>query len=297
MMDLSCQPGSARRLILTVFAILLSALDVRGAHGHIAIYSDEGATECTVELPALNETVRIYVVMDPYPGKSAVQFSLPMPACSPYDVAGWTLSPGYVSQGDLASGVQVAFVGCELDDIVVMSVDLVRTRDPQAACCRIKLGPHTTLGFSSSVEAFDCGGGGSPLPIDDYPARLSGDESCVQLPPPSDPFPADGATGVLLDVELGCTLHPAQYWCGPFPLGSDWVRIYLGTDANPPLVGNGGPFPFPTEMLAPATTYYWRVDYSYWSIGPISSPLWNFTTTAATAVETSTWGAIKALYR
>lgn len=278
---------------------MLSSVSYPAAAG-IGLYVDQDGSDCTADLPPLMETTRVYLIVTGplFQGYAGVQFKLSMPACAPYEVAAWAPSLGFLTDGNLESGMQVAFGGCVTGDFVVMSIDLVRTGDPTTDCCPLRLTAHPTA-LSGMVEALDCS---TPVaqtfPLQDYPAWLSGDNGCAQLPPPSDPLPPDGATDVPLNTALDCVLHPAEFLCGAFPLGSDWVWVYFGTNSNPPLVGNGGPFPFTPDILAPGTTYYWKVDYEYFGVGPVSSPVWSFTTTTTpNDAEASTWGAIKALYR
>jgi hypothetical protein len=52
----------------------------------------------------------------------------------------------------------------------------------------------------------------------------------------------------------------------------------------------------PPALLQQNRTYYWRVEGVRHGEA-ISSPLWSFSTEGEVAVEHTTWGRIKALYR
>jgi hypothetical protein len=77
--------------------------------------------------------------------------------------------------------------------------------------------------------------------------------------------------------------------------------VYLGTSEDPPLVALDHEWLFlydPPEPLSPNTTYYWRIrttpDHD---CGTASGPVWSFTTGDPVALESTTWSAIKKLYR
>ena len=55
---------------------------------------------------------------------------------------------------------------------------------------------------------------------------------------------------------------------------------------------------FDPGALQPNTTYYWAVQLSSGLETGVRSPVWTFTTGAGTVpVRSTTWGAVKALYR
>jgi len=254
-----------------VVATLTSAPSLGVVHvalgAQIGIYADENGSDCTADLPPGSETTRVYVVLkagyllQEYLG---VQFAAPMPTCASYAMAGWSsASPGFLTYGDLESGIQVAFGGCIEGDIVVMSIDLVRTGESTTDCCAFRLAPYPAgVPQSAMVEVLDCSGQLRAVSSSSGVWLAGNDDGCAQMPPPSGPSPADGAADVGLDVVLDCELHPAAFLCENI-LGSDWARVYFGTSTDPPLVGNGGPIPFRPRSTAPGTTYYWRVDYTY----------------------------------
>ena len=110
-------------------------------------------------------------------------------------------------------------------------------------------------------------------------------------PPPSAPYPADGATAVPLDVRPVWQAGGIDCNC----LGLVCYSLWLGEDPEPQLVSSGCDEPFPDLDLQPLTTYYWRVQVT--NCGSGTSPLWSFTTGTSIATEKSTWGVVKRLYR
>ncbi len=92
----------------------------------------------------------------------------------------------------------------------------------------------------------------------------------------SSPTPAQGATGIALDVELG--------WSGPENVIS--YNVYFGTSVADVLAANGDSdlflgnqtgATFSPEGLSKGTTYYWRVDTVH-SKGESTGTVWAFTT-------------------
>ncbi len=87
---------------------------------------------------------------------------------------------------------------------------------------------------------------------------------------PVNPSPAHGETGV--------PVAPALSWSPA--AGASSYDVYLGTAANPPLVGNTATTSFAAGTLAANTVYFWRVVAKN-TTGPTSSATWSFTTTSA----------------
>ena len=89
---------------------------------------------------------------------------------------------------------------------------------------------------------------------------------------PTDPRPADGATGVALNADLSWTSGSR----------STSFDVYFGTDPSPDsdeLRGNQAGTTFDPGPLSPATRYYWRVDAKN-AAGTTAGPVWSFTTSA-----------------
>jgi hypothetical protein len=262
----------------------------------ISVYTDLQGTSCFFTHPPLLETMPVFVLLKHSTGHVVASFSLSLPSPSPYSISSWSVPAPALSLGDPESGIQVAFGHCVVGDALIMRLDLMRVADPTTDCLGLRLSGADSWNVSPALV--DCS---QPVGQVDYVSDsvlwLQGEDGCAPMPEPSEPSPSDGATGVPLNVTLDCKLHDNQVVftdCVPLHSGR-WVNIYFGTDPNPPLAFPMGEFPMP-RILAPGTTYYWRVEHHY---GPASalSPLWTFTTTNATPVETSTWGRIKAFYR
>ena len=93
----------------------------------------------------------------------------------------------------------------------------------------------------------------------------------ASLPAPArDPQPSDGESSVARDIDPSWV--PSTSATGEL--------VYFGTDAlNPPLLATLGHMQasFNPGSLAPATTYWWRVDEVN-ANGTVAGPLWSFTT-------------------
>jgi hypothetical protein len=117
----------------------------------------------------------------------------------------------------------------------------------------------------------------------------------------SQPDPADGATDVPLTADLSAQIE------GPFwePCcvadGIPHVRVYFGTEVDPPLAETfeyaWALASYEPGMLMPFTTYHWRISWYRGLCGFGTGPLWSFTTGETVGVESTTWHAVKLLYR
>jgi hypothetical protein len=84
----------------------------------------------------------------------------------------------------------------------------------------------------------------------------------------SNPSPADGANGVLLDIILSWT-------AGANTTSHD---VYFGHVNPPPLIGNQTASSYdPQGDLEDSTVYYWKID-EHNAAGMTPGPLWHFTT-------------------
>jgi hypothetical protein len=90
---------------------------------------------------------------------------------------------------------------------------------------------------------------------------------------PSNPSPANGATGV--------GLTPTLSWTGGDPDVGDTVTydVYFGTAASPPLVSsNQAATTYSPGTLSASTLYYWRIVARDNLGATTSGPTWSFTT-------------------
>lgn len=84
----------------------------------------------------------------------------------------------------------------------------------------------------------------------------------------SNPFPANNASNVALDVELTWTAGA----------NTESHEVYFGASNPPPLIGNQAEASYdPPGDLAAGTTYYWHID-EHNAAGVTPGPLWQFAT-------------------
>lgn len=91
-------------------------------------------------------------------------------------------------------------------------------------------------------------------------------------PMPANPSPADGQTNV--DQRADLAWQP-----GVLPRGTITNRVYFGTRPDlddSDLVGKATDSAWPLPVLAPQTTYYWKIVAE--NVGTTSGPVWQFTT-------------------
>ncbi|MBN1867104.1 glycoside hydrolase family 88 protein [Candidatus Sumerlaeota bacterium] len=91
----------------------------------------------------------------------------------------------------------------------------------------------------------------------------------------SNPTPADAATNVDINAQLGWTAGD----------GATSHDVYFGTQNPPPYQGRVSTTEFNPATLARNKTYYWRVDEIDSGDGTAVGSVWHFTTEAAATVE------------
>lgn len=272
----------------TFCALLATSSPARSA----TLRLDSSPTGGCSGLPPVGDTFTAYVILGYNFGASATQFAIEMPPCAHYVITSWSVG-GMLGIGDPVSGIFIAF-GCTVGDVAVLELTLTRVGEPTDDCCRARIVAHPDA-ITGEPEIVDCSFE-NVVPAEGGCLWLNGfDRTCAITQAPSDPSPPDGATDVPLDVVLNAQVYTPDFCCPP--LFGDWVNVYLGTDADPPLVGLQAGVPFDPESLSPGTKYYWKLVYHNTQAPSVSSPVWSFTTTNATPARTSTWGAVKALYR
>ena len=113
-------------------------------------------------------------------------------------------------------------------------------------------------GYVSQTHEVAVGSGPAPLDV----ALVATNPGDV----PHDPVPASGAQNQ--DVALTLT------WQGDSSGGFD---VYLGTATDPPKVGSVSEDAYSASSLQTGVTYYWKVVANT-ATGPVSSPVWSFST-------------------
>jgi hypothetical protein len=91
---------------------------------------------------------------------------------------------------------------------------------------------------------------------------------CPAVGIPSNPSPANGATGV--------PTNPTLTWSGVS--NADSYDVYFGTSSNPPYVGRTTTASYSLSGLSYGTLYYWRIVGKNNCSNSTSSPVWSFTT-------------------
>ncbi|MBU1637063.1 T9SS type A sorting domain-containing protein, partial [bacterium] len=86
-------------------------------------------------------------------------------------------------------------------------------------------------------------------------------------PQATNPFPADGATGVAIDAVLSWSPSP----------GAWWYDLSFGTTNPPPYVGFQAETTYTPGTLGENLTYYWQVNPGS-SGGSTEGEIWSFTT-------------------
>jgi hypothetical protein len=256
----------------------------------IGIYEDDAGSDCHLAGTPGGFT-DYYVVAVPFgDGLTGVQFAAPLPPCAGASYIGETVVPGLFSIGNSQSGIAIALGACRTEPAVVLMTIRVGFAPGTATCCPwpVVADPSAPGG---NVIATACHF--VEIPATALTAWLNDDGSC-EHPAPDNPSPANGAADVPLPVEPSWDEHRPNY-CGD-PMYTLDHNVYFGTEPDPPLAAQQQDPPYDPGSLQPNTTYYWRVE-AFTGLSQASSPVWSFTTPQPLAVEKTTWGAIKALFR
>lgn len=255
---------------------------------HIVYLSDQlnGGYGCDYYADTVPGLRQFYVLMSTT-GAGSVEFSAPLPSC----IEGATYlsddCPYPVHIGNSQTGVAVAFSSCKTGDAVhVLTINCWMAGQTKS-CCPWRILPSPTAYPSNQIGVADCDLNYATA----YGGMLLVQKSGVTA---DHPLPPDGATNQPLSVRLTWMEHYCD--CSMCPTSSS--DIYFGTTTDPPLVYSdegSQEGPYDPGLLQPYTTYYWKIRKR--GLGdPWTSPLWSFTTTSSIDVESTSWGAIKALY-
>lgn len=153
----------------------------------------------------------------------------------------------------------------------------------------VPAGPAVTFSLvaatgHANIEVIDCDGYPLPTAQECEMARLAG---------PYRPTPPDGAIGVPTDQLLDYVGEATYVVIATSPDFANQTVICASGDSFCALPLNPGP-------LAPNTTYYWQATNSCvcGQVAPGHSQVFTFSTgDAPIAVEATTWGRVKAMYR
>lgn len=267
-----------RYLHWTALVILIVASPVV-ASVEISIYSDTaGEVEC-VSAPVVGGLVTAHVVVTGTGALSSVSFRA--------DIRERLLWIGDINvfaqtTGTSTGGVSISFDACLTPPTHVLTMQFLGLPFSEYECAFM---------FIDDAAGIDCEG--EPVSIASGATRIV--HGRCEISVPSSPSPADQAQNVPLDVVLGWTGEGAET-CA---LGEIlYYSLYFGTTPDPPLVFQQTAWPgMDPGDLQPGTEYYWRVAASQYGYDSKFGPLWSFRTAGPLAIQSTTWGRIKALYR
>jgi hypothetical protein len=278
-----------RNWLLSLVAILLLSSVAHGQSASIYV----AASQC------LNDSGDPYLLVLPGSQLLAIEIRAyaPQGATSyEFSIPGFTLDAGilvvdwipnpeaaFAEGNPFVEGARISFPNCPTTPVTLYTATLfVLGAD---AIVPWTVAPHS---FPSEPgrncpTATPCGGGSSYCVVPGVPERFP--------VPPTNPSPADGATGVPLHTTLGFYWATGSCWC----LGLPCMTLYFGEDPDPPVLVSGCDIPLPELDLEPSTTYYWRAYVDY--CGSATGPVWSFTTEPPIGVERATWSHVKQIYR
>ncbi len=280
-------------LFSACFVLVLSASTARAQQARVYITVDGALPtgnflNCTFDIPSGFHTVHV-VVSNSFAFRS-IRFSVPLPpGCffSPPQL----LIPGSIV-GDMQTDVEVDVADCVArTDQMILSILLFAP----VAINDFEWSVQPAAG-RTEIELEDCDG---------FPMKGSGEWpwwcSMLTVLGAYKPNPPDGAVDVPLDVALSFV----GYRQGSTSVSVDEAPFNGPDEQHLYFCYPYGGFPrctfpvYPTGLL-PNTTYYWMArNDGFCADGCVGdSELWSFTTGAGTVpTRTSTWGAIKAMYR
>ena len=288
---------------VTAFLLLVSTASVRPA---VAQSCEEGSPAAYLDLQISNQPIWCQLPFNPgvifidVVARSIpfhrVRFSLPDPPLGVVLDETWYGA----TTGDRASGMEVDMGGCAgPGDIPVGRLTVLVTAGETAPC--------SFWNVATGCEVQDCTGDWRPaLAVDHEVGSTTCASCCFQCCyyalAPYNPYPANGATSVPLNVVLSWDGTPEE----AIDMQYGGCSLYISTS---PDCSSGDTYSVPCDVdafapnfLQPHTTYYWQ---AYWGTAPSGctdlnsgwSPLYSFTTEGPVATETRTWGNVKAIYR
>lgn len=269
--------------------VLLAAAPARSQSlSYVGVYPDESRSTCIhTGHPTTVSQAHVFVT-NSLPLKE-ISFSAPLPSCLGGYLGEYSPFP---LTGNSQSGVTIDLGSCTTAPVKVLTIFYLgeATPDPGGipGCCYWLTAAHPSSA-SGRIEFVDC----DDVTRHGFTAVWSPTPAWTccytfDVLSPYQPFPADGATGVSTEVDLN--------WLLPDPRGDEWIFLARRPPSSYFEATNDldeYTTMFDPGALQPDTTYYWAVQLS-----GVRSPVWTFTTGAGPVpVKSSTWGAVKALYR
>lgn len=276
-----------------VLLILLAAAPAGSQTlSYVGVYPDESRSTCIhTGHPTTISQAHVFVT-NSLPLKE-ISFSAPIPSC----LGGYLgeYSP-FTATGNSQSGITIDLGSCTTAPLKVLTIYYLAEATPDPGgipgCCYWLTAAHPSSA-SGQIEFVDCAGetrhGFTAVwgPIIAWTCCYSFD-----ILSPYQPFPPDAATGVSTEVDLNWLVPDERcdvfFFLGTRPPNyEEWTRD-LDEYATV----------FDPGTLLPNTTYYWAVSLVCGIDVGVRSPVWTFTTGGGpVAARSSTWGAVKALYR
>lgn len=274
-----------------------------GAQG-IGVYIDSQGWTCALLIPPTTPTTCYVLAQGAYAGLTGAEFGI-QGWTDPFLVTATPSPDAAVALGDpvmqrlgssWVGGTNIAFADCQTTVPVLLFTLTVLNPTGTASYPTIRVRAHS----SPSNGTMAC-----PLitlcdaPVFTAQCVLGGQTAVVPGPTslvPHSPSPADGATGVVGPTLQWIQAGPFLEVCSPH---DQFYDIYFGTTADPPLAWHTMSSWYCCPVVAPLTTYYWRVvQHDPDGHGTFVGPVWSFTTgDFPIAAGTSTWGEVKGLYR
>ena len=171
-----------KRLLLLTVSILCVAGLAYGQAGQLGLFADQAGTNCWLS-PIATGVSAFYVVHVNTGGATAVEFSIPQPACYTATYLSWAANFPVASGNPVVGaagppvvlpGASVAYGACMVGPILVGTVSYFgNTADP---CCEYPVLPHQITGLMSYT---DCGlPFPAKLPLTGVPAYFFGNATC-----------------------------------------------------------------------------------------------------------------------
>ncbi len=285
-----------RRLRTAIIAIvLLGPGAVHAQQAWIGLYRDPTATDCHLD-SSDNGTSRVaYVVLTKTFDFSLISIKATVPAgvtwVADYLPSNMTIATGSNSQTGMWMVPTGPCIGGP--NLLVLTIEYIAsTALPPTAW-------EVTGAFTPHIAFWDCGSGYfNGMSITSWINNPAANCSRFQYLAPYFPNPPDDGVNMPLGLSLGFKGDANHIWLSTEPFDVPRDADILCATAG----GGSCPNPYGPLALQPNTTYYWMAgnvcDPPSNDCADALSEVWTFTTGDGTlAVHTSTWGAIKAMYR